>query len=88
MLGGQVKQVLRGLIDTGQWEQAYDVLGQLMLLLPGDLEALRMKQEISRGRSETGGEVKGISGLIMVFLEMPFLLNVCFSSSIGMRCGV
>lgn len=48
MLGGQVKQVLRGLIDTGQWEQAYDVLGQLMLLLPGDLEALRMKQEILR----------------------------------------
>ena len=48
MLGEQVKQVLRGLIDTGQWEAAYDVLGQLMVLLPGDLETLRMKQEILR----------------------------------------
>ena len=51
ILGGQVKQVLRGLIDGGQWEEAYVVAGQLMSLLPEDLEVLRMKQEILKARS-------------------------------------
>lgn len=48
ILGGQVKQVLRGLMDAGQWEEAETVLGQLLSLLPDDLEVLRMKQEILR----------------------------------------
>lgn len=48
ILGAQVKQVLRGLIDTRQWDDAYGVIAQLMPLLPNDLEVLRMKQEILR----------------------------------------
>ena len=48
LLGEQVKQVLRGLIDGGQWTEAYGVMGQLLSLLPDDLEVLRMKQEILR----------------------------------------
>ncbi len=48
MLGGQVKQVLRGLMKAGQWEEAYKVMGQLITLLPDDLEVLQMKQEILR----------------------------------------
>ena len=46
VLGEQVKQVLRGLIASGQWEEAYRVMGQLLSLLPDDLEVLRMKQEL------------------------------------------
>lgn len=45
-LGAQVKQVLYGLIDGKQWEEAYNVVTQLAALLPDDLEVLRMKQEI------------------------------------------
>lgn len=48
ILGAQVKQVLRGLIDSGQWEEAYGVMAQLLPLLPDDLEVLQMKQEILR----------------------------------------
>ena len=48
MLGGQVKQVLRGLMKAGQWEEAYKVMGQVITLLPDDLEVLQMKQEILR----------------------------------------
>ena len=48
ILGGQVKQVLRGLIDAGKWDEAYAVMGQLQSLLPDDLEVLQMKQEILR----------------------------------------
>lgn len=48
MLGGQVKQVLRGLMDAKQWDEAYAVMGQLLSLLPDDLEVLQMKQEILR----------------------------------------
>ncbi len=50
ILGGQVKQVLRGMIDKGQWTEAQEVMEQLLSLLPDDPEVLRMKQEIlSRG---------------------------------------
>lgn len=48
VLGGQVKQVLRGLIEVKQWNEAYGVMEQLLPLLPEDLEVLRMKQEILR----------------------------------------
>ncbi len=48
LLGGQVKQVLRGLISAGQWDEAYGVLEQLQALLPDDFEVLRMKQEVLR----------------------------------------
>lgn len=47
-LGSQVKQVLRGLMDAGKWEEARSVMEQLLSLLPDDLEVLRMKQEILR----------------------------------------
>ena len=46
ILGGQVKQVLRGMIDKGQWTEAEGVMVQLLSLLPDDPEVLRMKQEI------------------------------------------
>lgn len=45
-LGRQVKQVLYGLIGNRQWQEAYEVAGQLAALLPEDLEVLRLKQEI------------------------------------------
>lgn len=48
ILGGQVKQMLHGLIANGQWNEAYDVNAQLISLLPDDLEVLRLKQEILR----------------------------------------
>ena len=46
ILGRQVKQVLMGLMENGQWEEAFGVVNQLMALLPGDPEILKMKQEI------------------------------------------
>ncbi len=48
LLGGQVKQVLTGLMDKQQWQDAYGVTGRLVTLLPDDLEVLRMKQMILR----------------------------------------
>ncbi len=45
-LGGQVKQMLLGLIQNEQWREAYGVAEQLTALLPGDLEVLKLKQEI------------------------------------------
>ena len=48
ILGAQVKQVLQGLIQAGQWQEAYGVAEQLVTLLPDDLEVLKMKQEILR----------------------------------------
>lgn len=45
-LGKQVKGVLSGLMEKGQWEEAYGVTAQLIPLLPDDLEVLRMKQII------------------------------------------
>lgn len=45
-LGGQVKQMLYGLMDNKQWNEAYGVSMQLVSLLPEDLEVLRLKQEI------------------------------------------
>lgn len=50
-LGGQVKQVLAGLIEKEQWEEAYNIAAQLMALLPNDLEVLRMKQMLLRQRT-------------------------------------
>lgn len=47
-LGKQVKGVLSGLMEKGQWEEAYGVTAQLIPLLPDDLEVLRMKQIILR----------------------------------------
>ena len=46
ILGGQVKQMLLGLMEAGQWQQAYGVAEQLTALVPGDLDALKLKQEI------------------------------------------
>lgn len=48
VLGNQVKQVLNGLVAGEQWGEAYGVAEQLLALLPGDLEVLKMKQEIMR----------------------------------------
>ena len=45
-LGGQVKQMLMGLVENGQWPEAYGVTEQLTALLPEDLEILRLKQLI------------------------------------------
>lgn len=47
-LGGQVKQMLFGLMENKQWNEAYGVSTQLVSLLPEDLEVLRLKQEILR----------------------------------------
>ena len=46
-LGRQVKQMLLGLMENGQWQEAYGVAEQLTSLLPGDLEILKLKQEIA-----------------------------------------
>ena len=46
ILGKQVKQMLLGLMENGQWREAYGVADQLITLLPGDLEILKLKQEI------------------------------------------
>ena len=35
-----------GLVENGQWEEAFGVVNQLIALLPGDPEVLKMKQEI------------------------------------------
>lgn len=51
VLGNQVKQVLNGLVANGQWGEAYGVAEQLLALLPGDLEVLKLKQEIMRHMS-------------------------------------
>lgn len=45
-LGGQIKQMLLGLIRNGQWQEAYGITKQLTSLLPDDLEILKLKQEI------------------------------------------
>ncbi len=45
-LGSQVKQMLFLFIENGQWQEAFGVAEQLISLLPGDLEILRLKQEI------------------------------------------
>jgi regulator of sirC expression with transglutaminase-like and TPR domain len=47
-LGRQVKQVLYGLMENKQWQEAYGVVNQLAALLPEDLEVLKLKQEILR----------------------------------------
>lgn len=47
ILGNQVKQMLLGLMESGQWQAAYGVAQQLTALLPNDLEVLRLKQEIT-----------------------------------------
>lgn len=46
VLGRQVKQMLLGLMENGQWPEAYSVAEQLTALLPEDLEVLKLKQEI------------------------------------------
>lgn len=46
VLGKQVKQMLLSLMEAGQWQQAYSVAEQLSTLLPGDLDVLKLKQEI------------------------------------------
>lgn len=46
VLGRQVKQILLGLVENKQWEEAYSVVNQLITLLPNDLEILKLKQEI------------------------------------------
>ena len=51
VLGNQVKQVLNGLVANGQWGEAYGVAEQLLALLPGDPEVLKLKQEIMRHMS-------------------------------------
>ena len=45
-LSSQVKQMLFLFIENGQWQEALGVAEQLISLLPGDLEILRLKQEI------------------------------------------
>lgn len=52
MLGRQIKQMLPGLMESGQWAEAYAVVNQLITLLPGDLDILRLKQEITEHMSQ------------------------------------
>lgn len=52
ILGAQVKQMLYGLMENGQWTDAYGVNAQLLALLPDDLEVLRLKQNILRQGTE------------------------------------
>lgn len=51
VLGGQVKQVLYGLVEGRRWMDAYGVISQLVTLLPNDTEVLKLKQEIVRNLS-------------------------------------
>lgn len=51
VLGNQVKQVLLGLVANEQWGEAYGVAEQLAALLPGDLEVLKLRQEIMKHMS-------------------------------------
>lgn len=46
LLGRQVKQMLYGLIEHEQWQEAWVVVNQLAALLPGDPELIKLKQEI------------------------------------------
>lgn len=56
ILGQQVKQMLYGLIEKEQWQEAFGVVNQLAALLPNDTEVLKLKQEILRcGTLEHGG---------------------------------
>lgn len=48
VLGMQVKESLRQMIGKKQYREAMAIIGQLENLLPGDLEVLRMKQQILR----------------------------------------
>lgn len=48
LLGRQVKESVRQMIGKRQYREALAVIGQLEALLPGDLEVLRMKQQILR----------------------------------------
>ena len=48
LLGRQVKQMLYGLIEHEQWQEAWGVVNQLAALLPGDPEVMKLKQEIMR----------------------------------------
>lgn len=43
-LGAQIKQAVRELLDNQQYREAEPVLGQLSMLLPEDMEVLKMKQ--------------------------------------------
>ncbi len=47
-LGRQVKQMLYGLIENEQWQEAYGVVNQLTVLLPGDPEVIKLRQEVVR----------------------------------------
>ncbi len=49
LLGKQIKQMLPGLMQNGQWAEAYAVVNQLASLLPDDLEVLKLKQELGTG---------------------------------------
>ena len=44
--GNQIKQMVIGLTANGQWEEAYRMIEQLQVLLPGDPEVLNMRREI------------------------------------------
>lgn len=52
MLGRQMKEALRTLVDNGQNAEALQVILQLSPLLPEDLELLRMRQKVLRGMAE------------------------------------
>lgn len=43
-LGGQIKEVLQGMIERREYDQAEPIMTQLLTLLPDDLEVLKMKQ--------------------------------------------
>lgn len=49
MLGQQVKESVRQMIEKKQYREALSVIEQLLSLLPDDLEVLKMKQQILRG---------------------------------------
>ena len=47
-LAVQMKAALKGMIEGGQYTEAVSVLSQLLPLLPGDIELLKMQQMLLR----------------------------------------
>lgn len=47
-LARQMKSVLHTLLDAGETEQAEDIVGQLLPVMPGDLELIWIRQELIR----------------------------------------
>ena len=49
-LARQMKETLHTLVDANQTAQAAEILNQLLLLMPEDMEVIRLRQELIRRR--------------------------------------